>query len=416
MPLVTAIPRQQGVLTLFNMLFAHRRINSNFTTHPMQARSLKYHYSSGVQEKMILLQNPDQGKNSTPSEKRIDYFTFGLQKPGRFDNSNSYRYAFQGQESDPEKTGDHGGSYNYTYRMHDPRIGRFFTVDPLVRYYAYNSPYAFSENRVIDGIDLEGLEYYDADDIAPDFYGITNYGGVSGSFASWIGKGFDYFKGKTSDCLTSCLIVYANSNDVVAEYLRNMPISPYPVIAFFKHTGRYEDSGNYHSFIPPAQIQDAKRGDILYIEYPGSFDEGYVDHAVILGSDPVFSDDGLSVSFEVHTTGGQTEDGQYVNFGKNTYTFSRRTVESNVWTQQTPYGPASGVAVLGFFRVDQLGLIKEDAKKYVLEKATPIGAKTIPSNIEIKPVDPNIINGGLGGNTSNEDGKKKSTPDPPSHR
>ncbi len=43
--------------------------------------------------------------------------------------------------------------------MHDPRLGRFFAVDPLSRRYAYNSPYAFSENRVIDGVELEGLEW-----------------------------------------------------------------------------------------------------------------------------------------------------------------------------------------------------------------------------------------------------------------
>ena len=42
--------------------------------------------------------------------------------------------------------------------MHDPRIGRFFAVDPLTAEYPHNSPYAFSENRVIDGVELEGLE------------------------------------------------------------------------------------------------------------------------------------------------------------------------------------------------------------------------------------------------------------------
>jgi hypothetical protein len=44
--------------------------------------------------------------------------------------------------------------------MHDPRVGRFFAVDPLAAKYPYNSPYAFSENRVIDGIELEGLEVF----------------------------------------------------------------------------------------------------------------------------------------------------------------------------------------------------------------------------------------------------------------
>lgn len=36
---------------------------------------------------------------------------------------------------------------------------RFMSMDPLFREYAHNSPYAFSENRVIDGVELEGLEF-----------------------------------------------------------------------------------------------------------------------------------------------------------------------------------------------------------------------------------------------------------------
>jgi len=51
--------------------------------------------------------------------------------------------------------------------MHDPRIGRFFSVDPLAAKYPQNSPYAFSENMVIHMFDLEGLE-----STAPPIYGI----------------------------------------------------------------------------------------------------------------------------------------------------------------------------------------------------------------------------------------------------
>lgn len=69
-----------------------------------------------------------------------------------------YRYGFQGQEKDDEIKGD-GNSINYKYRMHDPRLGRFLSLDPLAKNFAHNSPYAFSENRVIDGIELEGAEY-----------------------------------------------------------------------------------------------------------------------------------------------------------------------------------------------------------------------------------------------------------------
>ncbi|CAM4039034.1 hypothetical protein FLJU110815_13620 [Flavobacterium jumunjinense] len=49
--------------------------------------------------------------------------------------------------------------------MHDPRVGRFFAVDLLASEYAYNSPYAFSENRLIDGVELEGLEYLPYDQV-----------------------------------------------------------------------------------------------------------------------------------------------------------------------------------------------------------------------------------------------------------
>jgi len=52
---------------------------------------------------------------------------------------------------------------NYKYRMHDPRLGRFFAVDPLTSKYPWNSTYAFSENRVVDKVELEGLEADDAE-------------------------------------------------------------------------------------------------------------------------------------------------------------------------------------------------------------------------------------------------------------
>jgi len=88
--------------------------------------------------------------------------------PGRHGNTSDYRYGFQGQEMDDEVKGE-GNSVNYKYRMHDPRVGRFFTRDPLFKSYPWNSDYAFGENRVIDGIELEGLEYLDYRDARVEF-------------------------------------------------------------------------------------------------------------------------------------------------------------------------------------------------------------------------------------------------------
>lgn len=79
--------------------------------------------------------------------------------PDEFFCLKTYRFGFQGQEKDNEIKGV-GNSVNYKYRMHDPRLGRFLSTDPLEKDYPWNSPYAFSENRVIDGIDLEGAEYF----------------------------------------------------------------------------------------------------------------------------------------------------------------------------------------------------------------------------------------------------------------
>ena len=88
--------------------------------------------------------------------------------------SGDYRYGFQGQERDNEIKGE-GNSVNYKYRMHDPRIGRFFAVDPLAAKYAHNSPYAFSENVVISHVELEGLEKADPATGKPDY---SSTGGV----------------------------------------------------------------------------------------------------------------------------------------------------------------------------------------------------------------------------------------------
>ena len=94
-----------------------------------------------------------------------DYSPFGMLLPNTNIDPNTgvlladgdYRYGFQGQEKDDEIKGE-GNSVNYKYRMHDPRIGRFFAVDPLSDTYPFWSPYAFSGNQVIHSVEIEGLE------------------------------------------------------------------------------------------------------------------------------------------------------------------------------------------------------------------------------------------------------------------
>ncbi len=62
---------------------------------------------------------------------------------------------FQGQKLDDELGLNW---YSFKWRNHDPAIGRFFNIDPLAEDYVHNGTYNFSENRVIDAVELEGLE------------------------------------------------------------------------------------------------------------------------------------------------------------------------------------------------------------------------------------------------------------------
>lgn len=80
-------------------------------------------------------------------------------QPGRTAEIGQYTnsFGFNGMEKDDEIKG-RGNSINFTFRIHDPRIGRFLSIDPLASKYPFYSPYQFSGNRVIDMIELEGLE------------------------------------------------------------------------------------------------------------------------------------------------------------------------------------------------------------------------------------------------------------------
>src|SRR5690606_31728186 len=66
-----------------------------------------------------------------------------------------YMYKYNGFEYQDELG---LGWYDYQARNYDPALGRWMNVDPLSEQYHWQTHYAFSENRVIDGVELEGLE------------------------------------------------------------------------------------------------------------------------------------------------------------------------------------------------------------------------------------------------------------------
>lgn len=76
----------------------------------------------------------------------------------------NYLYGYNGKELD-----DRDGliQYDYGFRIYDPRLARFKSVDPLTQSYPWYTPYQFAGNKPILCIDLDGLEEFQ-----PDLYNV----------------------------------------------------------------------------------------------------------------------------------------------------------------------------------------------------------------------------------------------------
>ena len=66
-----------------------------------------------------------------------------------------YRYGFNGKEND-----DDLGTQDYGFRIYNPALCKFLSVDPLTGEYPELTPYQFASNTPIQAIDLDGLEAF----------------------------------------------------------------------------------------------------------------------------------------------------------------------------------------------------------------------------------------------------------------
>ena len=66
--------------------------------------------------------------------------------------------SYNEKENDNDVKGE-GNQQDYGMRIYDPRLGRFLSVDPLMKGYPMLTPYQYASNRPIDGVDLDGAEY-----------------------------------------------------------------------------------------------------------------------------------------------------------------------------------------------------------------------------------------------------------------
>ena len=79
---------------------------------------------------------------------KTDYYPFGMAMPNRSEGENTYRYAYQGQEKDPET-----GKEAFQLRLWDARIGRWLTIDPKRE---FASPYLGMGNNPVRLTDPDG--------------------------------------------------------------------------------------------------------------------------------------------------------------------------------------------------------------------------------------------------------------------
>ncbi len=127
---------------------------------PVQKNGYLYVYTGNESAIDVFFDNLQVTHVRGPILEETHYYPFGLtmagissKAAGKLENKKK----FVSQELDD----DLGLNwYQFRYRNHDPQIGRFIEIDPLASDYVHNSTYTYAENKPINGIDLEGLEYF----------------------------------------------------------------------------------------------------------------------------------------------------------------------------------------------------------------------------------------------------------------
>src|SRR5690606_923848 len=84
-----------------------------------------------------------------------DYYPGGMQMPVRKYGTMG-RHGFNGKEQDAEVSGE-GNQYDYGFRIYDPRIVRFKSIDPLAEQFPSWSPYNYAMNNPLRFVDPTGM-------------------------------------------------------------------------------------------------------------------------------------------------------------------------------------------------------------------------------------------------------------------
>jgi RHS repeat-associated protein len=84
-----------------------------------------------------------------------EQYAFGMNMPGRSFSVEEYRYGFNGKETQNELMGD-DNAQDFGARMYDARVGRWWGMDFMKKYYPSRSPYEAMASNPIFYVDVDG--------------------------------------------------------------------------------------------------------------------------------------------------------------------------------------------------------------------------------------------------------------------
>ena len=125
-----------------------------------------YHFKDKVESARLSFMDTNGDGIINPQTEIIqenNFYPFGLLQKGyntAFNGTEYYFKSYQNQELHNQLGLE---LTEFKYRYYDARLGRFWSIDPKAEDYSYNATYAFSENKLGLGIELEGAEVYPND-------------------------------------------------------------------------------------------------------------------------------------------------------------------------------------------------------------------------------------------------------------
>ena len=162
----------------------------------------------------------------------------------------SCRFDYNGMEQDDEVSGSRN-SYDYGFRIYNPIITKFLSVDPLASSFPYYTPYQFAGNKPIVAIDIDGLE---------EWIAIFNTNGDISSFEydetlTPLGENAIYMKveGSTEECLgvyyinqseskTSRSVVFLPNDDAIKSEAKHGELAYAADATYFANKGALSEN------------------------------------------------------------------------------------------------------------------------------------------------------------------------------